>query len=619
MTTISSPPLTHCPETEFIEAKKAQSFRMPCVVPKGHRPVPEVTGFGRDLSGISTPASPGHPGKYLPFSTILATPQHYKGNQRDVLFSPGRVLRCPETPSRSTPRRNGHSGQVSPEFESVKREIKMYFGTIDPKNISTMKMIGEGNFSYVYEVLDAPSRHIYGLKVSKGKTRLGTPEKKEQPEPLKKTLSIRLDMTDDDDDDDDDDEGEGIDKFDALFGPRNSIDDDELFNPELIAKSEDLFRSSRRKTQKSPATSFIRTQSTDSIDDEKGFSYAHSAIPVHTPPQPKKAKTETPFPFSLDDDSLSSSEDIDDRSSVENTRILNPDELGKEACPRLGPIVVGKEALAEEGNVLDSIFSVPSAPTHRRSKTHALILTPHIGLEEPRSDKLPDPIVMVKEAEMQRKFKGVKEIVNVEACWRNPDSRICMLLELCGPSLREILNRMEEPLPIDLYLSYFKDMARALCALREKGVLHMDIKPDNIFMAPTSDWGEGDLHNASAIATKFPHVKLGDFGVALDQEALKEVYLPDGDGKYASKEAMVGRPSFACDMFSLGITMYELAIPSLVLPLNGDLWEALRNDDVDTSKWPYSEQLLEVIKRMLSSIPTNRPTPTELCELLAQM
>lgn len=53
----------------------------------------------------------------------------------------------------------------------------------------------------------------------------------------------------------------------------------------------------------------------------------------------------------------------------------------------------------------------------------------------------------------------------------------------------------------------------------------------------------------------------------------------EGDSRYIAPELLSGRFTQAADIFSLGITMLELAY-NLELPKNGQLWHVLRNGNL---------------------------------------
>lgn len=52
--------------------------------------------------------------------------------------------------------------------------------------------------------------------------------------------------------------------------------------------------------------------------------------------------------------------------------------------------------------------------------------------------------------------------------------------------------------------------------------------------------------------------------------------ISEGDSKYLASEVLEGIYTTSCDVFSLGVTLLELAT-DLVLPPNGTLWHELRN------------------------------------------
>ena len=115
-----------------------------------------------------------------------------------------------------------------------------------------------------------------------------------------------------------------------------------------------------------------------------------------------------------------------------------------------------------------------------------------------------------------------------------------------GQTLRELL--ANGALPFSNVADIAIQAAEAISAAHAQGIVHRDLKPENIMLA-----GDG-------------RVKVLDFGLAGIETAggartgLTQSGVFLGTPAYASPEQMLGYPvSFASDMFSLGVLLYELA------------------------------------------------------------
>lgn len=92
---------------------------------------------------------------------------------------------------------------------------------------------------------------------------------------------------------------------------------------------------------------------------------------------------------------------------------------------------------------------------------------------------------------------------------------------------------------------FIADVAEALHAAHELGVVHRDVKPQNVLIAPDG------------------RPKLTDFGLArlLDESALSETLTIRGTVEYMSPEQVTGathKIDRRSDVFSLGVVLYEL-------------------------------------------------------------
>jgi serine/threonine-protein kinase len=113
-----------------------------------------------------------------------------------------------------------------------------------------------------------------------------------------------------------------------------------------------------------------------------------------------------------------------------------------------------------------------------------------------------------------------------------------------GESLAELLMR-EGPLDAARAAPIFRQVAEALAAAHDKGVVHRDLKPDNVFLLA----GPGA-----------PRVKVLDFGVArvLGAAKLTNAGTVFGTPYYMSPEQAAGDPvDVRSDQYALGVVMYE--------------------------------------------------------------
>lgn len=108
--------------------------------------------------------------------------------------------------------------------------------------------------------------------------------------------------------------------------------------------------------------------------------------------------------------------------------------------------------------------------------------------------------------------------------------------------------------------------------------------------------------------------KLGDFGLAVNVASNN---AEDGDSRYLPPEIMSSNnpPNLpAADIYSLGLTVYELASGRL-LPTRGKAYRNLRKGRLELAQVAHlSPMLQELLLRMVSADPYARPTAQELLD-----
>ena len=125
--------------------------------------------------------------------------------------------------------------------------------------------------------------------------------------------------------------------------------------------------------------------------------------------------------------------------------------------------------------------------------------------------------------------------------------RTFIVMELIdGPDLRA---RIESgPLTSPDVAAMGADLAEALHYVHEQGIIHRDVKPANVLLAPSGFPGRG------------LHAKLADFGIArlLDQTRLTATGSMLGTASYLSPEQALGASIAApTDVYSLGLVLLE--------------------------------------------------------------
>lgn len=165
--------------------------------------------------------------------------------------------------------------------------------------------------------------------------------------------------------------------------------------------------------------------------------------------------------------------------------------------------------------------------------------------------------------------------------------------ELCEMSLKDYLEKNDTTLETVVW-GFLVDLCLGLKHLHDNDMVHMDIKAANIFI------GLDGL------------CKIGDFGLVLELSKCDTNQALEGDPKYLAPELMQGRFTKSADIFSLGITLLELAC-DLDLPRGGDTWHQLRNGQLpERFTQGISADLRKLILLMMDPQPQKRPTVDEI-------
>lgn len=143
-------------------------------------------------------------------------------------------------------------------------------------------------------------------------------------------------------------------------------------------------------------------------------------------------------------------------------------------------------------------------------------------------------------------------IVDVYDVGQDGDIHYIVMEYVEGSDLKALIRR-DGPLPVERAVEVAEAVAHALEAAHRIGLVHRDVKPQNVIVEP------GGL------------VKITDFGIAKSNfsTAMTETGVTYGTADYISPEQARGQPATPrSDIYALGVTLYEMLTGRL--PFTGD-------------------------------------------------
>jgi len=135
---------------------------------------------------------------------------------------------------------------------------------------------------------------------------------------------------------------------------------------------------------------------------------------------------------------------------------------------------------------------------------------------------------------------------------------------LRGELMADLLFRTPQ-LSCETALAYAAQTAAGLSALHRAGIVHCDIKPDNLFL--TVKHGVPHALTPSGVAMR---VKILDFGLAevAGRSVESETHAVRGTAQFMAPEQVLGDPVDArTDVYSLGVVMFRMLTGQLPFDL----------------------------------------------------
>lgn len=151
---------------------------------------------------------------------------------------------------------------------------------------------------------------------------------------------------------------------------------------------------------------------------------------------------------------------------------------------------------------------------------------------------------------------------------------------------------------IDTKINLLVQMLQALAYLHRRGILHRDLKPDNVLVITNDLPGEGQ------------QVKVLDFGLAVAAKHYVETSdVVVGTLPYMAPEVLKGEaPTEAADLYAVGVMAYQLFAGRHPYNLN-DMTQLIQDvayTPVDISEVDVEEAIGVVLQRLLAKTPDSR-------------
>jgi serine/threonine-protein kinase len=170
----------------------------------------------------------------------------------------------------------------------------------------------------------------------------------------------------------------------------------------------------------------------------------------------------------------------------------------------------------------------------------------YVAVKRLKPELLDDPVALAAFHAEARTLAALRHPHIVEVFDAHlDDHQPYLVMELVdGPTLSQLM-----PLPPEQAVDYALQIAAALAHSHANGVIHCDIKPDNILIDQAG------------------HVKLLDFGISMvGGQACEGAVL--GSPHYIAPERVLGTPlTPAADVYSLGIVLFQMITG--VVPFDG--------------------------------------------------
>ncbi|CAM1505567.1 Fc.00g112040.m01.CDS01 [Cosmosporella sp. VM-42] len=315
----------------------------------------------------------------------------------------------------------------------------------------------------------------------------------------------------------------------------------------------------------------------------------------------------------LDAQTEFSSEDADGRTHHRVNQYTILEEIGRGSY---GAVHIATDQYGNEFAVKE--FS--KARLRKRAQSHILRQggprgPRRFGLPRPasggpfgsaRAEEEKDALHLIREEiAIMKKLNHPNLVQLIEVLDDPEEDSLYMVLEVCkrGVVMKVGLEEQADPYPEESCRCWFRDLILGIEYLHAQGVIHRDIKPDNLLLSDDDVLKVVDFGVSEMFATK-----PGDMRTA--KSAGSPAFLPpELCGKHGDVSGK------AADIWSMGVSLYCLKYGKIPFNRDGvlDMYDAIRSDEPQLPE-DENPDFLDLMHKILEKDPDKRITMDQLRE-----
>ncbi|KAK3997301.1 putative calcium/calmodulin-dependent protein kinase [Cladorrhinum sp. PSN332] len=231
---------------------------------------------------------------------------------------------------------------------------------------------------------------------------------------------------------------------------------------------------------------------------------------------------------------------------------------------------------------------------------------PIARFSDQRQRESQDPLLLIREEiAIMKKLNHPNLVQLIEVLDDPEEDTLYMVLEMCkkGVVMNVGLGESATPYPEEQCRHWFRDLILGIEYLHSQGVVHRDIKPDNLLLT------EDDI------------MKVVDFGVSEMFEKTEEMRTAKSAGSpaFLPPELCIVRhgdvSGKAADIWSMGVSLYCLRYGRVPFERSNvlDMYEAIKTETAKLDEGE-SPEFVDLMNRLLEKDPEKRITMAELRE-----